>query len=247
MSIIYLSPSPKPSAYLGGGDDRTVMNQLADAMGPVLRANGIKCVRSKSNSSLAQVIRESNSEFYDLHLALYSNTSPESMSGKLMGSDIYYFTYGNRAKKAAEVIADNYRKIYPHPDLVKTVPTTQIPEITKTSAPALLIQCAYHDNEEDVKWLQSNITAIALNLVEGITRYFEIPFLDKAQPVTDGLVNIEKGRLSIHRKPDANADIIMQVPNRAKIFVLGMWNDWYIMDYKGYVGYAAAKYVEVRK
>jgi uncharacterized protein YgiM (DUF1202 family) len=26
-----------------------------------------------------------------------------------------------------------------------------------------------------------------------------------------------------------------------------MWNDWYITDYKGYVGYASAKYVDIKK
>jgi N-acetylmuramoyl-L-alanine amidase len=245
VSIIYLSPSMQPSPYRGGGEEQYYMNQIVNAMEPYLRVNGIKYVRSKPDSSLSQVIRESNSEYYDLHLALYSNASPENLTGRLVGTDVFYFTYGTRAKRAAEIIAENYKKIYPNPTLVKAVPSTQIAEISKTNAPAVQIQTAYHDNEQDVKWLKSNINAIAVNLAESLTRYFGVPFLKGPECARKGFVKTAGGGLNVYRRPDASADVLAQVPNNAQITILSEWKGWYVVEYKSTVGYASAKHITV--
>ena len=245
MPIIYLSPSMRPDKYLGGGEEQYYMNQIADAMEPLLRANGIKYMRSKFGSSLGQAIREANSEYYDLYMGLYSNASPENLSGRLMGTDIFYFTYGSRAKSAAEIISENYKKIYSDPVLVKAVPTTQISEVSKTNAPAVLVETAYHDNLKDVEWIKSHINAIAANLVESFTRYFGVPFLNAPKPAIRGIAATQGSNLNILRKPDLNADIIVQVPNKAAITIFGEWNGWYVVDYKGRVGYASTKYITV--
>ena len=243
MPIIYLSPSTQPNKYLGGGEEQYYMNQIADAMQPYLRTNGIKYVRSKPGASLGQIIRESNSEYYDLHLALNSNASPENLSGRLMGTDIFYFTYGVRAKRAAEVIAKNLKNIYHDPVLVKAIPTTEITEISKTNAPAILVKTAYHDNEQDVDWLKSHIDIIAVNLVEAITLYFNIPFISSPKSPMHGTVETENGTVSISRRPDSLTDVILQVPNNTPITILGEWQGWYVVEYKDHVGYASAKYI----
>ena len=91
MPIIYLSPSLQPyNEYVGGGNEQQYMNLLADQMVPYLRTNGIQFTRNRPGMTLAQAIRESNSGYYDLHLALHSNAAPPELSGKLRGADAYY-------------------------------------------------------------------------------------------------------------------------------------------------------------
>lgn len=100
MPIIFLSPSLQPfNEYVGGGNEQQYMNEVADAMEPMLRANAIRFTRSKIGDSLADVIRQSNSGNYDLHLALHSNAAGESMSGQLNGADMYYYTYSVWGKR----------------------------------------------------------------------------------------------------------------------------------------------------
>ncbi len=173
MPTVYLSPSLQPfNKYLTEGDEQLWMNRVADAMVPLLEKNGITVARNTPGTSLGQAIRESNAKSYDLHLALHSNASPDSMKGKLRGPDVYYYPYSERGKRAADIIANNLRMIYPQPDLVNTVATTRLAEVTKTAAPAVLVETAYHDNAEDEKWITGNIEKIARNLAFSVCDYF---------------------------------------------------------------------------
>ena len=58
-----------------------------------------------------------------------------------------------RANAPAEILAENFKKIYPDPSKVRAVPTTRLVELTKTNAPAVLMEIAYHDNPEDAAWI----------------------------------------------------------------------------------------------
>lgn len=242
MPVIFINPSIQADEeYFGGGNDQHYMNRIADAMVPYLRTNGIRYTRSKQGTSLGQSIRDSNAGYFDLHIALRSNASPENLAGRLMGVDVFYYSYGARSKRAAEIVAENYKRIYPNPVLVKAVPTNRMPEVTKTNAPAVLVETAYHDNENDVQWLKNNIEVIAANLVEAITKNFAIPFISKPQLALRGTIDMEGGNLNIFMQPDRNAQAVMQAPNGAAVTILGLWQNWYVVDYKGNVGYADAK------
>lgn len=244
MPSIYLSPSLQPfNEYYGGGNEQEYMNKVADAMEPYLRANGIRFVRNTPGMSLAEAIRQSNEGYYDLHLALHSNAAPENLAGRLQGTDVYYYPYSQRGQRMAEIIAQNFKKIYPNPDLVKTVPTTRLAEVTKTNAPAVLVELAYHDNPQDVQWLKANIEAIARNLVESLTQYFGIPFIDNPQPPRSATVRTQGGNLNIRLRPSLDAEIIGQAPNGAPITVLGQWQGWNVVDYNGVVGYADSGFI----
>ena len=70
----------------------------------------------------------------------------------------------SQGTRAATIFANNYKLIYPYPELVKTIPTTSLAEIVRTKAPAILIEVGYHDNPEEAQWIRDNISAIAENL-----------------------------------------------------------------------------------
>ena len=177
MPIIYLSPSTQEfNPYITGGNEEQYMNLIADAMIPYLRASGIDFVRNRPGMTTAEVINQSNAGNYDLHLALHSNASPESSPGSLQGTDVYYFSASSRGRRAARIIADNFKDIYPNPNLVKAVATTTLAEVSQTRAPSVLIEIAYHDNPDDADWIKENVTSIARNLVLSLTEYFGIPF-----------------------------------------------------------------------
>lgn len=173
MPSVYLSPSLQPfNKYVTTGDEQYWMNVIADELVPLLEQNGITVVRNTPGMKLGEAIRESNAGDFDLHLALHSNAAPESLSGKLRGPDVYYYPYSTRGERAANIIADNLRMIYPDPALVNTVTTTKLAEITKTNAPAVLVEIAYHDNVQDEAWIRENTALIAQNLALSVCVYF---------------------------------------------------------------------------
>ena len=178
MPKIFLSPSVQEyNEYLTGGSEEYYMNLIADEIEPYLEASGIEFSRNDTSRPVSQAIADSNAGNYDLHLSIHSNASPESMKGQLSGVDIYYSPVSYLGKMFADMLAENYKKIYPDPDKVKTVPTASLGEIRRTTAPAVLIETAYHDNPEDEQWIKENIDLIAETLAMTVAEFFNLPFV----------------------------------------------------------------------
>lgn len=251
MPSIFLSPSAQEfnNYYDNSGSEQYYMNLIADAMEPYLTANGIDFTRNNPDDTLSQIIRMSNMGNYDLHLALHSNAAPENLAGRLMGPDFYYYTRSSRGRRAATVLADNYMSIYPDPSKVTIMPTSSLAEVSRTNAPAVLCELAYHDNPQDAEWIKNNINEIAKNLVQGLCEYFEIPFTDSLNNTptlidnTNATVATERDKLNIRRYPSLEGMILAQAPKGARIRVYGLTGDWYIVDYNGTLGFAYSEYI----
>ena len=188
MPSLFLSPSTQDqNPYVIGGSEEYYMNLVADAMEPYLRANGIAFTRNNPEGTVNDSINQSNSGTYDLHLALHSNAAGAANAGRVRGTDVYYAEGSNNGQRAAYIIADNFKDIYPLPDRVRALATTRLAEVTRTRAPAVLVEIAYHDNVDDANWIAENIPAIARNLSQSVTDYFGLPFVDPI-PVQNGVV-----------------------------------------------------------
>lgn len=244
MPIIYLSPSTQEfNPYVNGGNEEFYMNLIADAMIPYLTASGIEYVRNTPDMTAASSIAASNNGNYDLHLALHSNAAGGGNSGNVRGSEVYYYPNSQNSERAAQIIANNLKLIYPLPDRVITVPTTTLGEVVRTRAPAVLIEFAYHDNPQDADWIKNNINAIAQNVVLSLTDYFDIPFV-MPQPIFFGTVVTSSGApLNIRSGPNINTYIKGRVPNGQQVKVLADLLDWYLIEYNGVTGYVAGRYV----
>ena len=88
--------------------------------------------------------------------------------------------YGRRA---AELIAEELRKIYPLPSRVTTQETTSLGEVSQSKAPAVLVEIGYHDNYADATWLEGHWDAIAQQLARALTRFFGLPFIYPITPI----------------------------------------------------------------
>ena len=136
MPSIYLSPSTQEyNPYICGGNEEMYMNLIADEMEPWLISNGISFTRNTPDMTAASSIAQSNEGNYDLHLALHSNAAPPALAGTLQGSIVFYNPDRSQSKRAAEILADYLRQIYPQPDLVSAQPTDYLGEVLKTKAP----------------------------------------------------------------------------------------------------------------
>lgn len=243
MPIIYLSPSTQESNYyVTGGTEEQYMNLLADRMIPYLDASGIRYSRNTPDMTAASSIAASNRGNYDLHLALHSNAAPEDRYGTVRGSIVFYYPGSIQGKRAAEIFANNLRSIYPLPDLVRAEPTTTIGEVRRVRAPSVFLELAYHDNPDDAAWIQNNLDEIARNLVLSLTEYFGIPFLTPV-PARSGTVDVDWGALNIRSRPDLRAPILAQAPDGAPLTIINQWQNWFLVNYNGIIGYARQDFV----
>ncbi len=245
MPSVFLSPSTQQwNRYVNGGNEEQQMNLIADAMEPYLRSSGITYSRNDPDRDVRGAIADSNSRYYDVHLALHSNAGGGRFAGILSGIDIYYSPYSAQSERLADIIVNNLKNIYPNPSKVNTLPTTSLGEVTQTRAVAVLCELGYHDNPEDAEWIKSNTQSIARNLVQALCDYFGIPFVE-AVPARTGTVTTDGSNLNIRSMPNTNARVIGVIPNRAEVTVLGQTGNWYVVSYGGMTGYAAADYISV--
>ena len=179
MADVYLSPSTQEfNQYVTGGTEEYYTNLIADAMVPYLRASDIDFERNNPGGTVLDSIRDSNDEEPDFHLAIHSNAAPENLAGMIQGPNVYYYRDSARSRAAAEIFANNLKLIYPRPELVKAIPTVDLVELRRTAAPAVLVEVAYHDNEEDANWITSNIEQIAENLALSVADVLGVPFVE---------------------------------------------------------------------
>ncbi len=243
MPIIYLSPSTQEgNFYVTGGTEEQWMNRLADAMVPYLVSSGIQYVRNTPDMTAASSIDQSNEGNYDLHLALHSNAAPENLTGLLRGIFVYYYPGSVKGQRAAEIIANNLKSIYPLPDKVRAESITNIGEVRYTKAPSAFIELGYHDNPDDAAWITNNLDPIARNIVRSLTEYFGIPFL-LPRPPRAGVVDITSGYLNIRSRPVMGAPVIAKAYDGAKVTVLNEYYGWYLVRFGNVVGYASGSYI----
>ncbi|MCG4527786.1 N-acetylmuramoyl-L-alanine amidase [Eubacteriales bacterium SGI.150] len=243
MPIIYLSPSTQENNfYVSGGTEEEWMNRLADAMVPYLDASGIQYVRNTPEMTAAAAIRASNEGNYDLHLALHSNAAPEGLYGQIRGIIVFYYPGSTEGRRAAEIVAENLKNIYPLPDRVRAEPTTAIGEVRRVRAPSVFIELGYHDNPDDAAWVKNNLNAIARNIVISLCQYFGIPFLEP-RPARPAVVDVNWGSLNIRSRPSTTAPIVARAYDGARLTVINQWQGWYLVRFDGVVGYASSDYV----
>ena len=165
MPTIYLSPSTQEfNEYITGGSEEYWMNLLADAMEPILTSSGIRYIRNTPDMTAASSILASNAGNYDLHLALHSNASGEGQAGQNRGILAFYYPGSAQGLRAAQLLVDGLKAIYPLPNLVRAEGTTAIGEVRRVRAPSVFLELAYHDNEADANWITGNLDAIAAGM-----------------------------------------------------------------------------------
>lgn len=245
MPIIFLSPSTQDwNQYVtGSGSEEYHMNLIADAMEPYLLANGIRWTRNDPAGTAGSAIRQANSGYYDLYLALHSNAAPEGRYGEERGIIAFYYPTSAQGRRFAELIVEQLRDIYPLPDKVTARSTTTLGEVRLSRFPAVLAEIGYHDNYADAVWVETHTEAIAQQLARAVTEYFGLPFAYPMEP-SAGTVRVNFGTLNLRARPDRTADVIANMPDGARVMVYGEWQGWYTVHYGGLIGYAAAAFID---
>ncbi len=168
---VYLSPSTqeKNIGYGAYGIEEKRMNEVADVVEIVLKQHGVIVYRNKPEWSLLRVVKDSNSKKPDLHFAIHSN------AGGGRGCEVFAYAPGGEGERAARAVYSELAPLTPTSDRgVKFNPGLY--ELRKTTAPAVLVEVAFHDNREDAKWIIDNIEAIGAALAKGILKYFNITY-----------------------------------------------------------------------
>jgi N-acetylmuramoyl-L-alanine amidase len=247
MPSVFLSPSTQEyNPYItGSGSEEYWMNQIADAMEPYLRAAAIRFGRNDPAAGAPAAIRRGNAGGYDFYLALHSNASGDGgREGSARGIIAFYYPTSANGKRAAELIVQELRRIYPLPYQVTARETTALGEVRQPVMPAVLAEIGYHDNAADALWIESHTVSIARQLVRALAAYFGVPFVGEcmdrqAVAVTQG------GNLNLRSGPSTENAVLGRIPNGASVTVCGRFDGWYTVNYNGLEGFASGEYLRL--
>lgn len=177
MPRIYLNSSARTiENYPNGGNEKFWMNLIIEDIKKCFDKNGLNHGSSEVMQGLDDSIRQANNEKFDLYVALRSKKSAPEKAAERKGACIYHYERSENGKKLAEKIQQNYKMIYPEPQLVSVRTATTFIELSKTHMPAVLIETAYHDNPQDEIWLVNNTEEIARCIAKSVCEYYEMDF-----------------------------------------------------------------------
>ncbi|WP_411678540.1 N-acetylmuramoyl-L-alanine amidase [Caproicibacter sp.] len=178
---VYLSPSCQTwNPYCdGSGSEELHMREVAFAMIPYLRQYGIGYVlasaqtgsRENQRNTIVSRVRQAEENRCDLYLAIHSNARDDGP--KTNGTTIFYPSDSAQSLRFANLLKTNF--IYPDKSAVSLDTNDALWEMYMPKMTHCLIETAYHDNPQDVAWIESNTDAIAQSLARCVALNEYIP------------------------------------------------------------------------
>ena len=116
------------------------------------------------------VIEEANSGDYDLFISLHCNAFN---NGVAKGTETLVYSFGGTSEKLAECIQKQIIDTFHTVDRgLKERPGLLV--LSKTDMPAVLVEMAFIDNEDDEKLLANNQDDFARAIARGVTDYMNL-------------------------------------------------------------------------
>lgn len=209
MPSIYISPSDQLNNIGAGsyGTECARMNQIANYLINILNRYNITVYRNNPRMTLSQIIADSNVKRPDFHFAIHSN------SGGGRGCEVFCYKFGSKGHAMANLI---YKYLSP---LTPTVDRgvkegfnfygvgKSMAELEQTTAPASLVEIAFHDSVDDAAWIINNMPIIAKALAQSILEYFGFdPNID----ITCKIYKVQLGAFTDKAKAIALRDKVKQ-------------------------------------
>ena len=178
---VYLSPSCQTgNPYSdGSGSEEYHMRQIASAMPAYLAKYGIQSIlaaplsatRQSQKATIAGRVKQAFDTKCDLYLAIHSNAHDNGV--KRNGTIIFYPSNNVPSLRLTQILFNNF--IYPDKSAIDFGTNDALWQMHMPTMPHCLIETAYHDNAEDVQWIENNTEKIAQNLAYCIALYANVP------------------------------------------------------------------------
>ena len=162
-----------PGAVANGVKEKDLNLSIALACRDMLEKNGVSVKMSRTkdeNDPVGEEVKECNAYAPDLAVSIHNN------AGGGDGGEVFYHHGGGKGKTLAENILAEMVKVGQNSRGIKTRVNSQGKDyyafIRNTSAPAVIVECAFVDNATDLKILASEslIKSMGEAIAKGILK-----------------------------------------------------------------------------
>ena len=181
-----------PGAVAGGFQEKDLNLEIALACKKVLDAHGVQTQISRTvdeNDDLTERIRECNAFAPDLALDIHNN------AGGGDGAEVYHHFGGGTGKVLAQNILEEMTQIGQNSRGAKVRRNAEGTDyfgfIRLTNAPAVIVECAFMDNAQDLQIVDTAAerSAMGAAIAKGILKTLQVP----VQQQTELLYRVQVG------------------------------------------------------
>lgn len=174
---VYVSPSTQgANMYAGGlGTEKQHMQDIGGLVEQHLVRCGFEVRCNKPEMTLTQAVSDSNAWGPEAHVAIHSN------AGGGQGTECWHYTGSTKGQALALAVYNEVAQLTPASDRgVKY--TLDLYEVAKTSAPACILEVAFHDRAEEAAWIVAHKAELAEAIAKGVCKYFGVVWVPGPQP-----------------------------------------------------------------
>jgi N-acetylmuramoyl-L-alanine amidase len=194
------------SGAIGNGFKEKDLNlSIALACNEVLINHGVVVMMSRTkdeNDTISDEIRECNAFKPDLAVDIHNN------AGGGDGAECFYHHSGGRGKTLAENVLTEIVRVGQNSRGTKTRVNSSGKDyyafIRETSAPAIIVECAFIDNREDIQILNTvdRQSRMGVAIAKGILRTLGIPYVatSTVYRVQVGAYNLKDNAIILQNK-----------------------------------------------
>ena len=207
---IYLSPSNQVSNKYAYGDtnEAVVCRKIANATESALKRCKVFRVYNNQTDGMEDRCRESDKVKAALHVPIHTN----ALDGKAAGTIIFCWNKGGEGYKAAQAIFNYLAPLTPGKSAEYIKEGRTLYEVKVPAAPTAYLECIFHDNAEEAKWLLDNIETVGEAIAHGICDYCGVEYIP---PVVEKKL-IVLGEYETLREADNELARIFELINTAQ-------------------------------
>lgn len=183
---IYLSPSNQTAnkyAY-GNTNEAVVCRKIANATEAALNRCKVFRVYNNQTDSMEARCRESDKLKVKMHVPIHTNALSDK---EVAGTIIFCWSKQGEGYKAASAIFKYLAPITPGKSAEYIKEGRNLYEVKVPSAITAYLECGFHSNTEEAKWIIENVEAIGEAIAHGICDYCGVeyvpPVVEKKQIV----------------------------------------------------------------
>ena len=183
---IYLSPSNQVSNKYAYGDtnEAVVCRKIANATEAALNRCKVFRVYNNQTDGMEARCRESDKLKVKLHVPIHTNALSDK---EVAGTIIFCWSKHGEGYKASECIFKYLAPLTPGKSAEYIKEGRTLYEVKVPAAPTSYLECSFHSNPDEAKWMIENVDAMGEAIAHGICDYFKVeyvpPVVEKKQIV----------------------------------------------------------------
>lgn len=226
MPTIYINTKNDYKSKNDSSNCEYYSNLISSEIKNALNSNAI----SLANNIIEREASEEIPDFSNINLQIDSENN--NSSDYIIS--ISYKSGDPQSQRLKNILEINLKNIIPENTDIKT---TEAEENDFEEDVIIKINCS---NEENFRWLRNNIENLSAAIIMSLTEYFGIPFI----PYTGVIYGRAIKDANIFRRPSTKSEIVQTLTEGEKIKLLSQWEDWYVAEKNGILGYINTYFID---